>query len=88
MTGAGRATYPPVHLPRGSGKGRYSLTLLGNIKRRSITVYCPTCSLPFKLPDHQFTVEVSGYVQPSVICPGPGCTFSSYVVLDGWRETL
>lgn len=52
--------------------------------RASARVWCPECGAEAGLHDH--TIADDGTVEPSVICPHPGCSFHEMVKLDGWQE--
>jgi hypothetical protein len=36
----------------------------------------------FTLGGH--SIDANGTVMPSVVCPAPGCSFHTYVRLEGW----
>jgi hypothetical protein len=43
-------------------------------------VVCPVCSIQAHLKDHEISDD--GEITPSLVCPGPGCTFHVFAVLD------
>ena len=49
---------------------------------RSASFTCPRCGLACSLDGH--TIEASGFVRPSVLCPVEGCTFHDWIRLVGW----
>lgn len=55
----------------------------GKIGPRRLALFaCPKCGLICSLSDH--TIESTGRVNPSVVCPREGCSFHEWVALANW----
>ena len=58
--------------------------VLGAGEKPRVIIGCPTCGRRGVLDDH--TVDESGIVSPSVVCPHLACDFHDYIALKDWRR--